>query len=69
VGISFSTLARLERGAGLPDNNSKIGLLEWLGEDAQELGLGFERAALVHFRATKNVQSGQFRRFLKLLTA
>uniref|UniRef100_UPI0026132F92 helix-turn-helix domain-containing protein n=1 Tax=Asticcacaulis sp. TaxID=1872648 RepID=UPI0026132F92 len=31
VGISFSTLARLERGAGLPDNNSKIRLLEWLG--------------------------------------
>ena len=24
VGISFSTLARIERGDGLPDNNSKI---------------------------------------------
>jgi transcriptional regulator with XRE-family HTH domain/DNA-directed RNA polymerase specialized sigma24 family protein len=57
IGISFSTLARLERGAGLPDNNSKIRLLEWLDDDAQELGLDFERAAFVHFRAMKNVQS------------
>ncbi len=65
VGISFSTLARLERGAGLPDNNSKIRLLEWLGEDAQELGLDFERAALVHFRAMKNVQSGTVQALLK----
>ena len=65
VGISFSTLARLERGAGLPDNNSKIRLLEWLGDDAQELGLTFERAAFVHFRAMKNVQSGTVQALLK----
>jgi transcriptional regulator with XRE-family HTH domain len=65
VGISFSTLARLERGAGLPDNNSKIRLLEWLGDDAKELGLGFERVALVHFRAMKNVQSGTVQALLK----
>jgi transcriptional regulator with XRE-family HTH domain len=65
VGISFSTLARLERGDGLPDNNSKIRLLEWLGEDAQELGLNFERAALVHFRAMKNVQSATVQALLK----
>src|ERR1700689_3512081 len=65
VGISFSTLARLERGAGLPDNNSKIRLLEWLGDDAQELGLDFERAAFVHFRAMKNVQSGTVQALLK----
>lgn len=65
VGISFSTLARLERGAGLPDNNSKIRLLEWLGDDAQALGLAFERAAFVHFRAMKNVQSGTVHALLK----
>ncbi len=65
VGISFSTLARLERGAGLPDNNSKIRLLEWLGDDAQELGLDFERAAFVHFRAMRNVQSGTAQALLK----
>ena len=65
VGISFSTLARLERSDGLPDNNSKIRLLEWLGDEAQELGLGFERAAFVHFRAMKNVQSGTVQALLK----
>jgi len=65
VGISFSTLARLERGVGLPDNNSKIRLLEWLGDDAQELGLDFERAVFVHFRAMKNVQSGTVQALLK----
>ena len=65
VGISFSTLARLERGAGLPDNNSKIRLLEWLGDDAQELGLAFGRAVFVHFRAMKNVQSGTVQALLK----
>lgn len=65
VGISFSTLARLERAAGLPDNNSKIRLLEWLGDDAQDLGLDFERAAFVHFRALKNVQSGTVQALLR----
>jgi len=35
VGISFSTLARIERGDGLPDNNSKIRWLEWLGPEAR----------------------------------
>jgi transcriptional regulator with XRE-family HTH domain len=65
VGISFSTLARLERGGGLPDNNSKIRLLEWLGADAQDVGLGFEQAAFVHFRAMKNVQSGTVQALLR----
>lgn len=57
VGISFSTLARIERAEGLPDNNSKIRLLEWLGPVADEEGLGLENVALVHFRAAKNVRS------------
>jgi len=57
VGISFSTLARIERGAGLPDNNSKMRLLEWLGPDAEAAGLQFERVAFVHFRAMKNIRS------------
>lgn len=57
VGISFSTLARIERGQGLPDNNSKIRLLEWLGPEAANEDLTFENVALVHFRAGKNVRS------------
>ena len=57
VGISFSTLARIERGDGLPDNNSKIRLLEWLGPDAEAAGLTFDNVAFVHFRAGKNARS------------
>lgn len=57
IGVSFSTLARIERGAGEPDNNSRIRILEWLGEDARALGLSFESVALVHFRASKNIDS------------
>lgn len=57
VGISFSSLARIERGEGQPDNNSKIRLLQWLGADAEAAGLGFDNVAFVHFRAGKNIQS------------
>jgi len=53
VGVSFSTLARIERGDGQPDNNSRIRLLEWLGADAEKSGLRFENVAFVHFRAGK----------------
>lgn len=65
VGISFSTLARIERGQGSPDNNSKIRLLEWLGSDAEEHELGFDEVALVHFRAGKNASSATVRTLLK----
>ncbi|MHC4044807.1 helix-turn-helix domain-containing protein [Bradyrhizobium sp. 23AC] len=65
IGVSFSTLARIERGEGLPDNNSKIRLLQWLGPDAEEAGLGFDRVAFVHFRAGKNVQSSTVRILLR----
>lgn len=57
VGVSFSTLARIERGEGEPDNNSKIRLLEWLGADAEAAGLSFDNVAFVHFRAGKNARS------------
>ncbi len=57
MGVSFSTLARIERGEGEPDNNSLIRILEWLGDHAAEAGLSFEDVALVHFRASKNVSS------------
>ena len=57
IGVSFSSLARMERGEGEPDNNSRIRILEWLGEDAQALGLSFESFAYVHFRASKNIDS------------
>jgi len=36
-------LARIERGEGLPDNNSKIRLLEWLGPEGEQAGLGFDQ--------------------------
>lgn len=57
VGISFSTLARIERGEGEPDNNSKIRLLQWLGPEAEKAGLKFDDVAFVHFRAGKNIRS------------
>jgi Zn-dependent peptidase ImmA (M78 family) len=65
VGISFSTLARVERGEGSPDNNSKIRLLAWLGPDADEHELGFDRVAFVHFRAWKNASSGTVQTLLR----
>ena len=65
VGISFSTLARIERGDGQPDNNSKVRLLEWLGGHAEEAGLTFENVAFVHFRAGKNIQSGTVKYLLR----
>jgi Zn-dependent peptidase ImmA (M78 family) len=64
VQISFSTLARIERGEGLPDNNSKIRLLEWLGSDADAAGLTFDNVAFVHFRAGKNIRSATVKSLL-----
>jgi transcriptional regulator with XRE-family HTH domain len=57
IGVSFSTLARIERGDGEPDNNTKIRILEWLGNDAKEAGIQFDSVAFVHFRARKQVDS------------
>lgn len=65
IGVSFSTLARMERSEGQPDNNSKIRLLQWLGHTADEAGLGFENVAYVHFRAGKNIGSTTVRALLK----
>lgn len=66
VGISFSTLARIERGEGQPDNNSKIRLLQWLGPDAENAGLRFDNVAFVHFRAGKNIRSLTVRALMKV---
>jgi transcriptional regulator with XRE-family HTH domain len=57
IGVSFSTLGRVERGDGEPDNNTKIRILEWLGDDARSAGLSFNSVALVHFRARKQIDS------------
>jgi transcriptional regulator with XRE-family HTH domain len=57
IGVSFSTLARIERGDGEPDNNSALRIIEWLGKDGEALGLTFDNVAMVHFRAAKNVSS------------
>ncbi|HEY7302253.1 MAG TPA: XRE family transcriptional regulator [Xanthobacteraceae bacterium] len=65
VGVSFSTLARIERGEGQPDNNSKIRLLQWLGADAADAGLGLENVAFVHFRAGRNIRSSTVHALLR----
>lgn len=65
IGVSFSTLARIERGEGQPDNNSKIRLLQWLGADAESAGLSFDNVAFVHFRAGKNIRSSTVRALLR----
>jgi transcriptional regulator with XRE-family HTH domain len=57
VGVSFSALARLERGIGSPDSNTKARIINWLGEEAMDLGFDVEPVADVHFRASKNVPS------------
>src|SRR5882724_1671883 len=69
TGISFSTLARIERGEGQPDNNSKIRLLEWLGPQAEDAGLSFDNVAFVHFRAGKNIRSSTVRTLLSAADA
>lgn len=69
IGVSFSSLARIERGEGSPDPNSRIRILEWLGEDADRLGLPFERIAHVHFRASKNADSYTIHCLLRVVTA
>ncbi len=66
IGISFSTLARIERGAGTPDNNSLIRIIEWLGDEISDSGLSFEDTALVHFRASKNPDSKTMRCLLRV---
>lgn len=57
IGVSFSSLARIERGDGEPDNNSAIRIIEWLGLEGEAEGLTLDQVAYVHFRADKNIQS------------
>jgi Zn-dependent peptidase ImmA (M78 family) len=57
IGVSFSTLARIERGDGEPDNNSILRILDWLGDEGRDSGLTFKDVAFVHFRAAKNASS------------
>lgn len=57
INVSFSTLARIERGEGAPDHNSRLRILNWLGQHAEELGIDVGQVALVHFRASKNIGS------------
>src|SRR5215831_7386014 len=66
IGVSFSSLARMERGEGEPDNNSRVRILEWLGEDAKALGLPLERITHLHFRASKNIDSMTIRCLLQV---
>lgn len=65
VGVSFSTLSRIERGQGEPDLTTKMRLLEWLGPDAPDSGGTSEKAAFVHFRAAKNLPSNAVENLFK----
>jgi len=65
IGVSFSSLARIERGEGDPDNNSKIRIIEWLGSYADDVGIAFDKVAFVHFRAMKNVKSSTVQALLR----
>jgi len=66
IGVSFSSLARIERGDGQPDNNSTLRILDWLGKEGREAGLSFQNVAFVHFRAAKNVSSKTTEYLLKV---
>ena len=39
IGVSFSSLARMEREEGCPDHNSRIRILEWLGRRCRRSGV------------------------------
>lgn len=66
IGVSFSTLARIERLEGEPDNNTKIRLINWLGEDLAPLGLEVEHVSQVHFRAAKQIDSKTVEHLVKV---
>ena len=69
IGISFSTLARLEKGSNEtePDPNTKARIINWLGEECiQEIGISFEESALVHFRASKDASPKTIEYLLEL---
>lgn len=59
IGVSFSTLSRLEKKENIkePDANTKASILNWLGKEAEDAGISFSEMALVHFRAKKNINS------------
>lgn len=57
IGVSFSTLARLEKGSHEPDPNTKLRISNWLGGDALNTKTDDDHFALVHFRAAKNISS------------
>ena len=69
IGVSFSALARLERGLGVPDNNTKARILTWLGDDAKDLGFDVQHVANVHFRAAKNAPSKTIECLVKVAAA
>lgn len=56
IGISFSTLSRLEKDDydAEPDANTRARIINWLGDESEKAGINFKESALVHFRAKKN---------------
>lgn len=57
IGVSFSTLSRLERFESEPDTNTRVRIINWLQKDAEDIGIAFENVASVHFRASKQIDS------------
>lgn len=66
IGVSFSSLARIERGEGSPDHNTQARILNWLGDMAKDAGIDFQRTAQVHFRASKNVDGATVKHLLEV---
>ena|SRR5579859_144637 len=66
IGVSFSTLSRLERDGSEPDNNTRIRIINWLGDEARELGIDHMQVAMVHFRAAKNIDSKLVKSLVKV---
>lgn len=57
IGVSFSTLSRIENGSHSPDPNTILRVSNWLGAQTPISKKQGERHSWVHFRAAKNASS------------
>lgn len=62
IGVSFSSLARIERGEGFPSLDTRITLLEWTGQDAShERSQRDKRFAMTPFEMQAAIEALQAR--------
>lgn len=66
IGVSFSTLSRLERDGNEPDHNTRLRIINWLGDEARSIGIDHTQVAFVHFRAEKNIDSKVVKSLVKV---